>query len=109
MLQTSNPFDLDKISNSFSSTVRWEHCKREVLTDIIHSRWIHEKEQLKNILFKTGEKNIYMNSQFCSIVCTGISSSEFRWRTASSNSIGRNLLGEIYMEIREKLNKEPFH
>ena len=87
-----NPMKAAEMGRNRSLTLRedWEQVKDEVMRKAVYAKFSQNNE-LKNILLKTGSEYIVENT-----------SNDYYWGCGKDGS-GKNMLGIILMEVREKL------
>lgn len=69
----------------------WEQVKDDIMRKAVYAKFSQNSE-LKSILLRTGSESIVENT-----------SSDYYWGCGTNGS-GKNMLGIILMEIRDKLN-----
>ena len=87
-----NPMEAAKMGRDRSLPLRddWEHVKDDIMRNAVYAKFSQNSE-LKSILLKTGSEYIVENT-----------SNDYYWG-CGTNGTGKNMLGKILMEVREKL------
>ncbi len=94
ILNTTNPSDAKKIADAHRADVspNWEKEKADVMKEIIRAK-IQQHEKVQRVLTKTGDKEIFENSPNDSF-----------WGVGPEGT-GQNMLGKIWMQLRDELRK----
>lgn len=71
----------------------WDDIKAGIMTEIVREK-VSQNEDVKEILLKTGDKQIYENSPW-----------DAYWGLGP-NGDGQNMMGQILMEIRKEIRKQ---
>ncbi len=88
---TKNPADAYRLSQTEEYCIRsdWKKVKLDIMRELLYEKFI-QNEDLKEMLLATGDRTLIEDS-----------SSNYYWG-CGKNGTGKNMLGILLMELREK-------